>query len=291
MNLNEDFVVPSEDVKKIVQALKEHSSYDFSDYSEKSIRRRIDKIFNDYKQSVSEIITNISKNPGYVDKLVRDISVNTTEFFRDPKVWHEIIDKVVPSILTRPSLKLWHPGCSSGQEVYSMLMLLQEYGYNGALQSIGTDINSEILEEARKGRYKYRFISEYLPNFDKVFEEKTGKKSLWEKYSDISVSKDLMAIKPSLQEKVRFIKHNLVGDGNTFGFTFDVIMCRNVLIYFNQNLQDQVFKLFWDCLSEDGYMIIGLHESILGSTSRLFVKSGQIYKRNNNPQSSDNDWR
>ena len=76
MNLNEDFVVPSEDVKKIVQALKEHSSYDFSDYSEKSIRRRIDKIFNDYKQSVSEIITNISKNPGYVDKLVSNLIEN-----------------------------------------------------------------------------------------------------------------------------------------------------------------------------------------------------------------------
>lgn len=291
MNLNEDFVVPAEDVKRIILTLKDHTSYDFSDYSEKSIRRRIDKIFNDYRQSVSEIIANITKNPAYVEKLVRDISVNTTEFFRDPKVWHEMIDRMLPSLLSRPSIRIWHPGCSSGQEVYSFLILLQEYGYNGMVQSFGTDINSEILEEARKGRYKYRFVQEYLPNFDKVFEEKNGRKSVWEKYFDISVSRDIMAVKPFLQENVRFMSHNLVTDGNTFGFTFDLIMCRNVLIYFNQNLQDHVFKLFWECTSEDGFMIIGLHESILGPTSRLFVKNGQIYKRNNNPQSAENDWR
>lgn len=291
MNLNEDFVVPADEVKKIIQALKAHTTYDFSDYSEKSIRRRIDKIFNDYRQSVPEIIANISKNPAYVEKLVRDISVNTTEFFRDPKVWHEMIDRMMPSLLTRPTLKIWHPGCSSGQEVYSFLILLLEYGYSGMVQSFGTDINGEILEEARKGRYKYRFVQEYLPNFDKVFEEKNGRKSVWEKYFDISVSRDIMAVKPALQENVRFMSHNLVADGNTFGFTFDLIMCRNVLIYFNQNLQDHVFKLFWECTSEDGFMIIGLHESILGPTSRLFVKNGQIYKRNNNPQSAENDWR
>jgi chemotaxis protein methyltransferase CheR len=291
MNLNEDFVVPADEVKNIIQALKEHTTYDFSDYSEKSIRRRIDKIFNDYRQSVSELIANIKKNPAFVEKLIRDISVNTTEFFRDPKVWHEFIDKVLPSLLTRPTLKIWHPGCSSGQEVYSLLILLHEYGYNGLIQSIGTDINGEMLEEARKGRYKYRFVQEYLPNFDKVFEEKTGKKSVWENYFDISVSRDIMAVKPFLQENVRFMPHNLVADGNTFGFTFDLIMCRNVLIYFNQSLQDHVFKLFWESASEDGFMIIGLHESILGPTARLFVKNGQIYKRNNNPQSAENDWR
>lgn len=291
MNLSEDFIVPEEDVRKIIQALKENTKYDFTGYSEKSIRRRIDKIFNDYKQTIPEIVANIKKNPVYVEKLVRDISVNTTEFFRDPKVWHEMIDKMLPSLLARPSLNIWHPGSSSGQEVYSFLILLNEYGYNGVVQSVGTDINSEMLEEAKKGRYKYRFMAEYLPNFDKVFEEKTGKKSVWEKYTEISVTKDVMAIKPFLQEKVNFMKHSLVSDGNIFGMTFDLIMCRNVLIYFNQALQDQVFKLFWESLNEDGYMIIGLHESILGSTSRLFSKSGQVYKRNNNPLSSENDWR
>jgi len=291
MNLSEDFVVPAEDVKKIIQALKDNTTYDFTDYSEKSIRRRVDKIFNDYRQSVPDIIANIKKNPSYVEKLVRDISVNTTEFFRDPKVWHEIIDKIIPNLLSRPTIKIWHPGCSSGQELYSFLILLAEYGYGGLVKSIGTDINSEMLEEAKKGRYKYRFMAEYLPNFDKVFAEKTGKKSVWEKYSDISTTKDIMAMKPVLQEKAGFIKHNLVCDGNVFDMKFDLIMCRNVLIYFNQSLQDQVFKLFWESLSDDGFMIIGLHESILGSTSRLFSKNGQVYKRNNNPLSTDNEWR
>ncbi|PKP22420.1 MAG: chemotaxis protein CheR, partial [Bacteroidetes bacterium HGW-Bacteroidetes-21] len=291
MSFSEEFIVAEEDVKKIIEALKGSSNYDFSDYSEKSFRRRIDKIFGDYKMSVPELISTIHKTPVFVEKMIRDISVNTTEFFRDPKIWHEIIDKALPSLLSRPVLNIWHPGCSAGQEVYSLLILLHEYGYTGSIRTFATDINSEMIEEAKKGRYKYRFMAEYLPNFDKVFVEKTGNKSVWEKYTDISVAKDLIAIKPHLSQHVTFTKHNLVNDGNTFGTTFDLIMCRNVLIYFNQALQDHVFNLFWNCLSEDGYMVIGLHESIMGTASKLFLKNGQIYRKNNNPLSTENDWK
>lgn len=291
MNLSEDFIVAEEDVKKLITALKNSSKYDFSDYSEKSFRRRVDKIFGDYRMSIPELISNIEKNPAFVEKMIKDISVNTTELFRDPKVWHEIIDKILPNILNRPVLNIWHPGCSAGQEVYSMLILLQEYGYTGTVRSFGTDINTEMLEEAKKGKYKYRFMAEYLPNFDKVFEEKTGKKSVWESYTDISIAKDVIAMKPHLTTHVNFMKHNLVCDENTFGTKFDLIMCRNVLIYFNQALQDHAFNLFWNCLNDDGFMVIGLHESIMGTASKLFLKNGQIYRRNNNPLSLDNDWK
>jgi chemotaxis protein methyltransferase CheR len=270
--------IHDEEIKEFIEIFASLSTYNFSDYSEKSFRRRMEKIVNDNNCSLSDIIKKAKNNTTFLEKIVRDITVNTTELFRDPKVWLEIQKEIIPKLKELDTINLWHAGCSSGQELYSMLMFMNENGLLEKTRTIGTDINTEILEEAAKGNYKYRFNVEYLPNFDQVLNVIQEKEKIpYSKYMDIDQSKDSIKIKPFLLNKAEFLKHDLVKDKNVFGRKFDFIICRNVLIYFNNNLQNKIFDMFWDNLNEGGFLVIGLHESIMGSTSAKFIKKGQCY--------------
>ena len=270
--------IRDEEIKEFIQILTSVSSYDFSDYSEKSFKRRMEKLVNDNNCSVTEITKKIKSNPTYLEKIVRDITVNTTEIFRDPKVWHEIQREVIPYLKTLSTIRIWHAGCSSGQELYSMLMLLNENNLLEKSKIIGTDLNSEMLEEASKGIYKYRFNAEYLPNFDQVLNSDPNKEKIpYSKYMDIDQGRDIIKMKPFLVKIPEFHKHDLVNDRNNFNSEFDLIMCRNVLIYFNNNLQNKVFEMFWEGLGPNGILIIGLHESIMGPAQVKFSKKSQLY--------------
>lgn len=270
--------IRDEEIKEFIEIFASLSTYNFSDYSEKSFRRRMEKIVNDNNCTLTEIIKKAKNNTAFLEKIVRDITVNTTELFRDPKVWLEIQKEIIPKLKTLDSINLWHAGCSSGQELYSMLMFMNENGILEKTNTIGTDINTEILEEAAKGNYKYRFNVEYLPNFDQVLNTNPDKEKVpYSKYLEIDQSKDAIRVKPFLLNKASFLKHDLVKDKNIFGKKFDFIICRNVLIYFNNNLQNKIFDLFWENLNEDGFLVIGLHESIMGPASSKFIKKGQCY--------------
>ena len=270
--------IRDEEIKEFITVLSSISAYNFSDYSEKSFRRRMEKLVNDNNCSVTEISKKIKSNSTYLEKIVRDITVNTTEIFRDPKVWHEIQKEVIPFLKTLDKIRVWHAGCSSGQELYSMMMLLNENNLLERSKIIGTDLNSEMLEEASKGHYKYRFNAEYLPNFDEVLNaDSTKEKIPYSKYMDIDQSRDAIKIKPFLLKRPEFHKHDLVNERNKFNLEFDLIICRNVLIYFNNNLQNKVFEMFWDSLAPNGILIIGLHESIMGPAAVKFTKKGQLY--------------
>lgn len=278
--------ITNEEIKEFINTVSSLSSYNFSEYSDKSFRRRLEKIVNDNNCILTDIIKKIKKSSDFLEKIVRDITVNTTEIFRDPKVWHEIEKEVIPKLKKLEKINIWHAGCSSGQELHSMLMFLNEFDLLEKASLIGTDINSEILEEAKKGQYKYRFNAEYLPNFDEVLNYKAEKEKIpYSKYMDISQQHDIIKIKSNLLTNVEFYKHDLVCDKNIFGIKFDLIMCRNVLIYFNNNLQNKIFDFFWDCLTDEGILIIGLHESIMGPAAIKYIKKGQCYYKkpsNNN---------
>ncbi len=270
--------ISNEEIKIFIDTLTSLSSYNFSEYSDKSFRRRMEKIVNDNNCNLDDIIKKIRKNSEFLEKIVRDITVNTTEIFRDPKVWLEIEKEVIPKLNKLDKINIWHAGCSSGQELYSMLIFLSEFGLFEKTKSIGTDLNSEILEEAKKGEFKYRFNAEYLPNFDEVLNYKPEKEKIpYSKYLEINQQHDLIKIKPQMLTKAEFHKHDLVNDNNNFGIKFDLIMCRNVLIYFNNNLQNKIFDLFWDSLTDNGILIIGLHESIMGPAAIKYTKKGQCY--------------
>jgi len=277
--------ITEQEIKDFIYTISSISTYNFSDYSEKSIRRRIEKIVNDNECTLTEIIKRISKNKDFLEKIIKDITVNTTEFFRDPKVWKEIEKEVIPKFKSLQNINIWHAGCSSGQELYSMLMFLNEFELLEKTNTIGTDLNIDMLDEAQKGIYKYRFNEEYLSNFDEVLNSNVNKEKIpYSKYMEINQSHDILKIKPELISHAKFYKHDLVNDKNIFDKKFDLIMCRNVLIYFNNNLQNRVFDLFWDCLNNDGVLIIGLHESIMGYASVKYIKKGQCYFKKFNYQ-------
>lgn len=277
-------MVTNEDVQRFITAIKMSSTYNFNDYSERSFKRRIEKLLIDNHMDINQLSLKVSKDKDFLEKVVRDITVNTTELFRDPDMWVTLRHQILPKLKKNKSIFIWHAGCSSGQEIYSMLILLSELGMFEQAKVFATDINSEMLEAAKTGHYKYRFNLGYLDNFDKVikenpynYEEKIDVP--YEKYFDIDKVKDTITMKQFLREKAVFRKHDLVKDGNIFYSKFDLILCRNVIIYFNNKLQNHVIDLYSNSLYRDGYLILGAHESILGPVANNFDRTKGFYRK------------
>ena len=274
--------VTDQELLYFVTALKNHSEYDLTDYSEKSLKRRLQKVFVDHKVDLLGLITRIKKDKEFLNKVINDITVNTTELFRDPQIWHTLRYRILPQFANRKNINIWHAGCSSGQEVYSMLILLNELGLFDSAKVLATDLNPEVLEQAAKGSYKYRFNIGYLDNFDKVIKENPYNYDEYydvpyEKYFQINKTKDSIQMNQFLVDKPFFRRHDLVVDGNMMLAKFDIILCRNVIIYFNYDLQNRVFKLFHENLFSEGILLLGMHETILGPFASKFEKKGMYY--------------
>jgi len=277
-------VVTKEDIDLFTLAVKSVSEYDFTDYSEKSFSRRLSKILTDNKLDLNMLLVKIKKDREFLEQVVKDITVNTTELFRDPKTWQTIRYRILPKFKHQHSINIWHAGCSTGQEVYSMLILLHEMDLFEKANVYATDINIDVLESAKKGIYKYRFNIEYLESFNKVIRENPYnyddyKEVPYNKYFAIDEIADSIAMKDFLRKKPLFKKHDLVKDGNIFYTKFDLILCRNVLIYFNHQLQNRIFELFHQSLFSKGCLVLGVHESMLGPIVAKYEKKGMIYVR------------
>ncbi|PLX20488.1 MAG: chemotaxis protein CheR [Salinivirgaceae bacterium] len=277
-------MITEEEVNKFIDTIKGVSTYDFSDYSERSFRRRIDKILSDNRMTMAELNSKLSRDKEFLERVVKDITVNTTELFRDPDLWITLKYRILPKFRKNKSIFIWHAGCSSGQEIYSMLILLSELDLFDKAKVFATDINTDMLEKAKQGEYRYRFNLQYLDNFDKVIKEnpynyEDVKDVPYEKYFDIDKTQDTIKMKKFLRDKTVFRKHDLVNDKNIFYSKFDIIFCRNVIIYFNNNLQNKVLELFSNNLYRDGYLVLGAHESILGPVSNSFERTKGVYKK------------
>jgi chemotaxis protein methyltransferase CheR len=272
------------ELELFVNAVKECSTYDFSDYSDKSLKRRIDRLLVEYKVNLSGLIFKIKKDNAFLEQIVKDITVNTTELFRDPEAWHEIRQRVINKVKDKPSINIWHAGCSTGQEVYSLAIMLNEMGIFDKCNIYASDLNIDVLEFAQRGEYKYRFNLNYLSNFDQVLKEDpynyTAVKEVdYSTYFTIDKKNDKIMMKDFLKEKPFFKKMDLVKMNNSFMKSFDIILCRNVLIYFNLNLQNKVIDFFHQNLNEKGFLILGKHESLLGYPENNFDKKGKFYQK------------
>ena len=275
-------VISDQDLQYFVTTLKNSSKYDFSEYSDKSLKRRLQKVLTDFNLDITGLIAAIKNKPEFTEKIVREITVNTTELFRDPQVWHTLRSRILPRFKNNKNINIWHAGCSTGQEVYSMMILLNEMEMLDKAKIFASDLNTDVLEAAKKGEYKYRFNIGYLDNFDKVIKQnplnyEEFNDVPYEKYFDIDKSRDTITMKKHLTEKPIFRKHDLVKDGNLFFAKFDLILCRNVIIYFNYSLQNKVFELFHENLYSKGILLLGMHETILGPWANKFEKMGQAY--------------
>lgn len=275
--INED-----QEIEIFIQTIKQTVGYDFTDYSTKSLKRRLSKVLVDNDMDIVALSLEIKKNYSFAEKIVKDVTVNTTELFRDPTIWQHLRYRVLPMFKNQSSINIWHAGCSTGQEVYSMIILLNEMDMLEKAKIYGSDLNADVLEIAKKGSYKYRFNIGYLDNFDKVIRENLYNYDKfnevpYEKYFLIDKNSDQLKIKPEFTEKPVFKKHDLVKDSNIFHIKFDIILCRNVIIYFNYNLQNRVFDLFHQNMYENACLVLGLHETILGHHTSNFEKKEYIY--------------
>lgn len=273
------------DILQLIKTLKINGGYNFENYSIKSFTRRIEKIIMDNRTDIYAINNRLKVDRQFLEHVVKEITVNTTELFRDPQIWQAIKYRVLPRLVDKKQINIWHAGCSIGLEVYSMLILLSESGLLHKTNIYATDINTDVLSIAQKGEYNYRLNIEYLDNFDKAmrknplnFDEHIDLP--FDKYLEFNQLKDYIKIKPSLLGKAVFKKHDLVNDTNPFDIKYDIILCRNVLIYFNHDLQNKILADFRNYLLENGTLVLGIHESILGAPSAGFTKKGFIYTKN-----------
>jgi chemotaxis protein methyltransferase CheR len=244
------------DLRRITELVKEQYRYDFTNYAMSSFRRRILRIMELYKfGSADLLIKRLKDDKSFFDEFIAEITVNVTEMFRDPPFWRELRDNVIPNILlNHNTISIWHAGCSSGEEVFSMAILLKEMGILDKAKIIATDIDKVILEKAKKGHYSMKNMELNEKNYIR-FEGKNNFKDYFKEENGKAV------MDKSLIQNVSFREHDLV-QGVVFN-KFDLILCRNVMIYFNQNLQNEVLKKHHESLFKYGYLVIGSKESLI----------------------------
>jgi chemotaxis protein methyltransferase CheR len=277
-----DQEIKDEDIKVFLEAIKAHTNYDFTDYSLKSLKRRVVKILSESNLSIHQLEKEILQNPQLMEKAVKSITVNTTELFRDFKIWTGLRDEILPGFARNKKITIWHAGCSTGQEVYSMMIILEEMNLLSKSEIYASDINSDVLEIAKLGKYKYRFNHAYIDNFNTVINENTkdsseNQKISHTKYFSVDEISDSIQMNSFLTTKPVYKIIDLVKDENLFYIKFDLIICRNVIIYFNYDLQNKVFNLFYNNLFQNGCLLLGLHESILGPFASQFDKKHHAY--------------
>jgi len=244
------------DIRKLTEVIKTKYGYDFTNYAISSFKRRILRIMELYKfNSVDALAKKIGDDPVFFEEFISEITVNVTEMFRDPSFWRVLRDKIIPNILlNHKRVTVWHAGCSSGEEVYSMAVLLKEMGILENSKIIATDIDDQILERARSGVYTVKNMELNEKNYVRF----RGENEL-NKYFE--VKNGLAYMDKSLVKDVSYRKHDLV-KGIVFN-KFDLVLCRNVMIYFNQNLQNDVLKKLHESIFKYGYLAIGSKESLI----------------------------
>lgn len=242
------------EIELLLEGIYRHYGFDFRSYAYSSVRRRLWKRLEaESLTTISQLQARVLHDPDAMERLLLDLSVNVTSMFRDPGFYLAFRERVVPMLRTYPFIRVWHAGCSSGEEVYSLAILLEEEGLLDRARVYATDINDLVLQHARNGIFPLNRMQEYTENYIKA----GGKRSFSEYYT---AKYDGALFSPSLTRNVVFAQHNLVTD-RSFS-EFNVIFCRNVLIYFDRELQQRVHGLFYDSLAMFGILGLGSKESL-----------------------------
>ena len=242
------------EIELLLEGIFRHYGFDFRSYAYASIRRRLwRRIEAEGLSTISGLQDRLLHEPALMERLLLDLSINVTAMFRDPSFYLTFRQKVVPLLRTYPFIRIWHAGCSTGEEVYSMAILLEEEGLYERARIYATDINEVVVHRARAGIFPLERMQEYTENYIRA----GGTRSFSEYYT---AKYDGALFSPALQRNVVFSQHNLVTD-RSFA-EFNVILCRNVLIYFDRALQTRVHGLFYDSLVHLGILALGSKETL-----------------------------
>lgn len=253
------------EVQLVLEALKLRYGYDFSNYARSSLTRRILHCLATCSLNhVSEIIPKLLHEGVFLNRLITTLSVTVTTMFRDPPVYKTLRDKVFPTLKKHPFINVWHAGCATGEEVYSLAIFLKEHKLYDQARIYATDLNDNALEKAKEGVYPKKNLAEYEKNYTKSGGNKKFSNYYQEKEGQLHMD-------ASLKKNILFANHNLATDG-VFS-EMHLILCRNVLIYFDRTLQERVLKLFHQSLEPDGFLCLGDKENMDFFKERLHFKS------------------
>jgi chemotaxis protein methyltransferase CheR len=268
-------IINNVELDLLLEGIRRRYGHDFSRYARASLRRRVAKTLSAAGiENLGEAIPRFLRDKELFNSFLRNMSVTVTEMFRDPWFYAAFREHVVPHLRAYPLIKIWHAGCATGEEAYSMAIVLKEEGLYGRSRIYATDFNNESLDHAREGIYELADVRQFMDNYNL-----SGAKASFSDYYHAKYG--AARICDSLRENITFANHNLVTDG-VFS-EVNVVVCRNVLIYFNKVLKDRVLTLLRDSLCHRGFLCLGAKESlgfscvaedfeIMASKERVFRK-------------------
>ncbi|MCP2044852.1 protein-glutamate O-methyltransferase CheR [Pontibacter sp. HSC-36F09] len=264
------------EVEALIKEIHTAYGYDFSGYARASVYRRIKRFLGQkHLQSIGDLRKFLFTDSFFFENFLQEITVNVTEMFRDPTFYKSLRENVLPILSTYPFIKVWDAGCSTGEELFSLAILLEEEGLLGRTKIYATDINQKVLRQAKDGIFSATNMTAYTA----AYYAAGGKRDFAEYYTSNYGS---VKFNSSLVRNVVFYPHNLATD-SSFN-EFHLIVCRNVLIYFNRTLQERVYQLFDESLVSLGYLALGKKETLAMSdiSNRYdFVdKNNRIYRKN-----------
>jgi chemotaxis protein methyltransferase CheR len=242
------------EIKLLLEGVSEVWGYDFRNYAPASLKRRIHAyIHNEGLKTISDVQAKVLYNEAQMKRFLNTLTISVTAMFRDPAFYLTFRQKVVPWLATYHFIRIWVAGCATGEEVYSLAILLKEEGLDNRVIIYATDMNEDVLKTAKEGIYPLSLMKDYTGNYQKAGGTHTFSEYYTAKYDHAIFNK-------SLQKHITWAYHNLVTDASFQ--EFNVILCRNVLIYFNQQLSNQVHNLLYDSLITFGILCLGTKESI-----------------------------
>jgi chemotaxis protein methyltransferase CheR len=263
------------ELQEFVRTLKTRYGYDFSQYAQASFRRRVRALrTRTGAESVAALSRRLQQEPGFLRQVLAGLSVPVSEMFRDPWVFEALRREVLPILASYPRIHIWQAGCAHGEEVYSLAILLEEEGLYDKAQIFATDLNDVALEDAAEGIYSAANAAQFSQNYLRAGGRRSLSHYFHARYERIKFDE-------SLKRNVTFASHNLGTDG-VFA-EVQLILCRNVLIYFNDELQDRVLRLFRDSLVHKGFLCLGSKETLAHTAVErdfgVFDATARLYRR------------
>ena len=245
--------ISATEIAELAETVWETHGFDFSEYSKASLKRRIVRVMMIKKLNFADLKQQLGNNPVFFQDFLEEVTVNVTEMFRDPTFYKALERDVAPHLASLQRVKIWSAGCSSGEEAYSLAILMSQFGFKDKTFICGTDVNMSVLKDARKGTYTLRSMKTNAENY-----RLCGLPGVLSDH--FTTSYDSMSIRTELKQNVLFSVHNLVSDA-VFD-EFNLISCRNVFIYFETSLQEQILDVFYRSLRPNGYLCLGSKETI-----------------------------
>lgn len=263
------------EAEELISTILTVYGYDFAGYSRASLYRRINRfLVNKNVRRLDELKGKLLESPEYFEHFLQEVTVNVTEMFRDPSFFWTLRKKVIPILSTYPFIKIWDAGCSTGEELYSLAIVLKEENLLHKTRIYATDVNQKVLAQAKEGIYPMAAMKEYIQNYHQAGGTNDFAQYYTAKYGYVKFDQSLI-------RNVIFYPHNLATD-SSFN-EFHLIICRNVLIYFTKELQEKVFRLFLDSLTGLGYLCLGKKENLtltsIENQFKVIDKGEKIYRK------------